>query len=105
MLHMLNIFRRERGLLEDYQKRFKYILVDEYQDTNAVQYLWLRLLAQSHKNICVVGDDDQCLAAGTQVTLADGSTRPIDAIRPGAALGRASCRARGGPYGYDPVGP
>src|SRR3546814_20367907 len=79
MLHMLNIFRRDRPLLEDYQKRFKYILVDEYQDTNAVQYLWLRLLAQSHKNICVVGDDDQCLAAGTQVTLADGSTRPIEA--------------------------
>ena len=86
MLHMLNIFRRDRPLLEDYQKRFKYILVDEYQDTNAVQYLWLRLLAQSHKNICVVGDDDQCLAAGTQVTLADGSTRPIEAIRSGDAV-------------------
>jgi len=61
MLHMLNIFRREREVLEDYQRRFKYILVDEYQDTNAVQYLWLRLLAQSHKNICVVGDDDQSI--------------------------------------------
>ncbi|KUO49650.1 MAG: DNA helicase II [Sphingomonadales bacterium BRH_c42] len=61
MLHMLNIFRRERALLEDYQKRFKYILVDEYQDTNAVQYLWLRLLAQGHRNICVVGDDDQSI--------------------------------------------
>jgi DNA helicase-2/ATP-dependent DNA helicase PcrA len=61
MLHMLNIFRRDHTLLEEYQKRFKYILVDEYQDTNAVQYLWLRLLAQSHKNICVVGDDDQSI--------------------------------------------
>ncbi len=61
MLHMLNIFRREREILESYQQRFKYILVDEYQDTNAVQYLWLRLLAQSHKNICVVGDDDQSI--------------------------------------------
>jgi DNA helicase-2/ATP-dependent DNA helicase PcrA len=61
MLHMLNIFRRDHSLLEEYQKRFKYILVDEYQDTNAVQYLWLRLLAQSHKNICVVGDDDQSI--------------------------------------------
>ncbi len=61
ILHMLNIFRRDHTLLEDYQKRFKYILVDEYQDTNAVQYLWLRLLAQSHKNICVVGDDDQSI--------------------------------------------
>ena len=61
MLHMLNIFRKHREVLEEYQRRFKYILVDEYQDTNAVQYLWLRLLAQAHKNICVVGDDDQSI--------------------------------------------
>ncbi|GMN14331.1 UvrD-helicase domain-containing protein [Altererythrobacter sp. MTPC7] len=61
LLHMLNIFRREREVLENYQKRFKYVLVDEYQDTNAVQYLWLRLLAQDRKNICVVGDDDQSI--------------------------------------------
>jgi len=61
MLHMLNIFRTHREVLEDYQQRFKYILVDEYQDTNAVQYLWLRLLAQAHRNICVVGDDDQSI--------------------------------------------
>jgi DNA helicase II / ATP-dependent DNA helicase PcrA len=61
MLHMLNVFRRERDILEQYQQRFKYVLVDEYQDTNAVQYLWLRLLAQTRKNICVVGDDDQSI--------------------------------------------
>ena len=61
MLHMLNVFRRERDILESYQQRFKYVLVDVYQDTNAVQYLWLRLLAQTRKNICVVGDDDQSI--------------------------------------------
>ena len=61
MLHVLNIFRKHREVLEQYQQRFKYILVDEYQDTNAVQYLWLRLLAQTRKNICVVGDDDQSI--------------------------------------------
>ncbi len=61
MLHMLNIFRQHRDILEQYQNRFKYIMVDEYQDTNAVQYLWLRLLAQERKNICVVGDDDQSI--------------------------------------------
>jgi len=61
LLHMLNIFRRERDVLAHYQQRFKYILVDEYQDTNQVQYLWLRLLAQERKNICVVGDDDQSI--------------------------------------------
>lgn len=60
-LHMLNVFRRHRDVLEQYQQRFKYVMVDEYQDTNQVQYLWLRLIAQERKNICVVGDDDQSI--------------------------------------------
>ena len=61
LLHVLNIFRTQRDVLDHYRQRFKYILVDEYQDTNQVQYLWLRLLAQERKNICVVGDDDQSI--------------------------------------------
>ena len=61
LLHMLNILRSHPEILSQYQQRFKYILVDEYQDTNQVQYLWLRLLAQTRKNICVVGDDDQSI--------------------------------------------
>ena len=61
LLHILNIFRTHHDVLAQYQQRFKYILVDEYQDTNQVQYLWLRLLAQTRKNICVVGDDDQSI--------------------------------------------
>ncbi len=61
LLHMLNVLRTHRDILEQYQQRFKYIMVDEYQDTNQVQYLWLRLLAQERKNICVVGDDDQSI--------------------------------------------
>ena len=61
LLHMLNIFRQHHDVLDQYRSRFKYILVDEYQDTNAVQYLWLRLLAQERRNICVVGDDDQSI--------------------------------------------
>ena len=61
LLHMLVIFRTHREVLADYQRRFRYILVDEYQDTNAAQYLWLRLLAQERKNIAVVGDDDQSI--------------------------------------------
>jgi DNA helicase-2/ATP-dependent DNA helicase PcrA len=48
-------------VLKEYQRRFKYMLVDEYQDTNVAQYLWLRLLAQGHNNICCVGDDDQSI--------------------------------------------
>ena len=61
LLHMLVILRTRRDVLELYQQRFKYILVDEYQDTNQSQYLWLRLLAQERKNICCVGDDDQSI--------------------------------------------
>ena len=61
MLHMLNIFRAHHDVLDQYRERFKYVLVDEYQDTNQVQYLWLRLLAQGRQNICVVGDDDQSI--------------------------------------------
>jgi DNA helicase-2/ATP-dependent DNA helicase PcrA len=61
LLHMLNILRAHHDVLAQYRQRFKYILVDEYQDTNQVQYLWLRLLAQERRNICVVGDDDQSI--------------------------------------------
>jgi DNA helicase-2/ATP-dependent DNA helicase PcrA len=58
---MLVILKTHRDVLELYQNRFKYILVDEYQDTNQSQYLWLRLLARERKNICCVGDDDQSI--------------------------------------------
>ena len=61
LLHMLVILKTHRDVLELYQQRFKYVLVDEYQDTNQSQYLWLRLLAQERKNICCVGDDDQSI--------------------------------------------
>ena len=61
LLHMLNILRGHRDVLEFYQQKFRYVLVDEYQDTNSAQYLWLRLLAQTRKNICCVGDDDQSI--------------------------------------------
>ncbi|KEO61568.1 ATP-dependent helicase [Thioclava indica] len=61
LLHMVTIFQTHPDVLEQYQRWFKYILVDEYQDTNVAQYLWLRLLAQGHRNICCVGDDDQSI--------------------------------------------
>ncbi len=61
LLHNITIFQKNPEILADYHKRFRYILVDEYQDTNVAQYLWLRLLAQGSNNICCVGDDDQSI--------------------------------------------
>ena len=61
LLHMVTIFQNHGDVLAQYQRWFRYILVDEYQDTNVAQYMWLRLLAAAHKNICCVGDDDQSI--------------------------------------------
>ncbi|MGH1354283.1 MAG: ATP-dependent helicase [Thalassovita sp.] len=61
LLHVVTIFQTHDDILERYRRWFRYILVDEYQDTNVAQYLWLRLLAGGHKNICCVGDDDQSI--------------------------------------------
>jgi len=61
LLHNITLFTSHPDVLADYHARFKYILVDEYQDTNVAQYLWLRLLAQSRQNVCCVGDDDQSI--------------------------------------------
>ncbi|NKB26528.1 MAG: AAA family ATPase [Rhodobacteraceae bacterium] len=61
LLHVVTIFQTHPDILDKYRNWFRYILVDEYQDTNVAQYLWLRLLAGGHKNICCVGDDDQSI--------------------------------------------
>jgi len=61
LLHMLRIFRAHPDVLEAYRDRFRYILVDEYQDTNQGQYEWLKLLAEPRRNLCCVGDDDQSI--------------------------------------------
>jgi len=61
LLHNLTIFTGHPDVLAEYHDRFRYLLVDEYQDTNVAQYLWLRLLAQKRQNVCCVGDDDQSI--------------------------------------------
>jgi DNA helicase II / ATP-dependent DNA helicase PcrA len=61
LLHNLTLFAKEPQVLAQYQQQFRYILVDEYQDSNVAQYLWLRLLAQGRRNLCCVGDDDQSI--------------------------------------------
>jgi DNA helicase II / ATP-dependent DNA helicase PcrA len=61
LLECLRLFREHEDVLTNFQSRFRYMLVDEYQDTNVAQYLWLRLLAIGQRNICCVGDDDQSI--------------------------------------------
>lgn len=61
LLNVVRLFERDEAVLLQYQRRFHYIMVDEYQDTNQIQYEFIRMLAEAHNNICVVGDDDQCI--------------------------------------------
>ncbi|MEP3280366.1 MAG: UvrD-helicase domain-containing protein [Stappiaceae bacterium] len=61
LLHCIRLFKENPDILKRYQHRFRFMLVDEYQDTNVAQYLWLRLLAQGNRNVCCVGDDDQSI--------------------------------------------
>ncbi|HEX9067462.1 MAG TPA: UvrD-helicase domain-containing protein, partial [Ktedonobacterales bacterium] len=76
-------------VLRDYQQRYRYVSVDEFQDTNLSQYDLVRMLgagtpeAPGHGNLCAVADDDQCLLEGTLVTMADGSQRPIESVMVG----------------------
>lgn len=83
LLRAFELWRDHPELLAHYRHRFRHVLVDEFQDTNSIQYAWLKLLAGSEVHPFVVGDDDQCLVAGTLITMADGSQRPIEAIAPG----------------------
>jgi DNA helicase-2/ATP-dependent DNA helicase PcrA len=79
-VNVLELFPEVRAR---YAGGFRHVLVDEYQDTNHAQYRWLQLLASDHRNLMVVGDDAQCLVEGTPVTMADGTTKPIEAVEVG----------------------
>ncbi|GJG87587.1 hypothetical protein tb265_27680 [Gemmatimonadetes bacterium T265] len=79
----VQILREHPQVLANYRERFRYVLVDEYQDTNRAQFEFVRLMGGERGNVMVVGDDDQCLAAGTRVTMADGAERAIEDVRPG----------------------
>lgn len=96
LLHMVTIFQNHPDLLEQYQRWYKYILVDEYQDTNVAQYMWLRLLAQGHRNICCVGDDDQSIYGwrGAEV----GNILRFEKDFPGAAVVRLEQNYRSTPH-------
>ena len=83
LLRAYELWRDNPQLLAHYHARFRHVLVDEFQDTNLIQYAWLKLLAGSDGLPFVVGDDDQCLVAGTSVTMGDGSKKPIESVAPG----------------------
>ena len=83
LMRSVNLLELFPSVRERYQHSFQHVLVDEYQDTNRAQYRWLQILAEEHRNLSVVGDDDQCLLEGTTITMADGSKRPIEQIAPG----------------------
>ena len=83
LVQTVRLFRDHTDARERWSSRFRHVLVDEFQDTNVAQWELVRMLTEEHRNVMVVGDTDQCLVAGTRVTMGDGSTRPIEAVRAG----------------------
>jgi superfamily I DNA/RNA helicase len=86
LVNAVNVLQLFQEVRDQYAGTFRHVLVDEYQDTNHAQYRWLQLLAEERRNLMVVGDDAQCLVAGTPVTMADGSRRPIEEVGVGDSV-------------------
>src|SRR5215469_3122586 len=96
LLHNLSLFTGDPETLGDYQRRFRYLLVDEYQDTNVAQYLWLRLLAQKRRNLCCVGDDDQSIYSWRGAEI--GNILRFEKDFPGATIARLEQNYRSTPH-------
>jgi len=86
LVRTVQLLRESDPVREDYQTRFRHLFVDEYQDTNLAQYVLVKLLTEKHRNLTVVGDDDQCLTGDALITMADGSSKPIAEIAVGDAV-------------------
>jgi DNA helicase-2/ATP-dependent DNA helicase PcrA len=83
LVRTVQLLRECDPVREEYQLRFRYLFVDEYQDTNLAQYVLVKLLSEKHRNLTVVGDDDQCLTGDTRISMAAGVTRPVREVRVG----------------------
>jgi DNA helicase-2/ATP-dependent DNA helicase PcrA len=93
LMSTVRLFKEAPNVLEKYQERYRHILVDEFQDTNIAQYTIVRLLSAKYRNICVVGDPDQCLVPGTLIASPDGLAA-IDTFTEGQPVLAASGRGR-----------
>ncbi|MBI2627153.1 MAG: UvrD-helicase domain-containing protein [Parcubacteria group bacterium] len=93
ILNAVKLFQEHPDILEHYQNRFQFILVDEYQDTNTAQYIFTKLLAKKHKNLFVIGDTDQCVP-GSQAVLTPNGLKAMEEIRIGDEVISASGRGR-----------
>jgi DNA helicase II / ATP-dependent DNA helicase PcrA len=80
LVRTVNLLELFEDVREKYRRNFRWVLVDEYQDTNRAQYRMLQLLSEGHRNLTVVGDDFQCLVEGTEITMGDGSVKPIEQL-------------------------
>ncbi len=96
LLHNLTLLTGNPDILAEYQRRFRYVLVDEYQDSNVAQYLWLRLLAQQRRNLCCVGDDDQSIYSWRGAEI--GNILRFEKDFPGAAIIRLEQNYRSTPH-------
>ncbi|MBT8003874.1 MAG: UvrD-helicase domain-containing protein, partial [Rhodospirillales bacterium] len=96
LLHCLTLFQTDPEILKSYQSKFRYVMVDEYQDTNVAQYLWMRLLGGGYKNVCCVGDDDQSIYSwrGAEV----GNILRFEDDFPGAKIVRLERNYRSTPH-------
>lgn len=91
IMHTIKLFEQFPEVLSFYQRKFRYVLVDEYQDTNTAQYMLVRKLSEAHGNLCVVGDDDQCFIEGTKIRTENGE-KPVEDLVGGDVLICASGR-------------
>ncbi|MGH2923473.1 MAG: UvrD-helicase domain-containing protein, partial [Solirubrobacterales bacterium] len=93
LMRTVNALELFEDVRRRYRERFRWVLVDEYQDTNHAQYRLLQLLAGDDGNLTVVGDEDQCVLEGTLITMADGSQTPVEEVREGDLV--SSCYGSG----------